>query len=90
MASDRGNESSQAKLPTISAISVSEIRQGYVAVVVVAVFTAVIITYYTIISTNPLYIMKLLRSAATLKDSYVGTLDHLYLSFHFKAAGKIW
>ena len=68
----------------------SETRQGHVAVVVVAVFTAVIITYYTIISTNSLYIMKLLQSAATLKDSYVDILDHLYLSFHFKAVGKIW
>ena len=34
--------------------------------------------------------MKLLRSASALKDSYVDILDHLYLFFHFKAAGKIW
>ena len=70
---------------------VSKIRQGYVAVVVVAVFTAVITPYYTIISTNPLYryIMELLRSAAALEDSYVDILDHLYLFLDLKAAGKI-
>ena len=45
---------------TVAPFGVSETRQGYVAVVVVAVFTTVIITYYTIISTNSLYIMKLL------------------------------
>ena len=75
---------------TVAPFWVSETRQGYVVVVVVAVFTTVIITYYTIISTNSLYIMKLLRSAAALQDSYVDILDHLYLFFHFKAAGKIW
>ena len=61
---------------------VSETRQGYVAVVVVAVFTAVIITYYTIISTNSLYIMELLRSTSAIEDGacwmaaiYVDILD---------------
>ena len=76
--------------PTVAPFWVSETRQGYVAGVVIAIFTAVLITYYTIISTNSLYIMKLLRSAVALKDSYVDILDHLYLFFHFKAAGKIW
>ena len=52
--------------PTVAPFGVSETRQGYVVVVVVAVFTTVIMTYYTIISTNSLYIMKLLRSAASI------------------------
>ena len=74
---------------TVAPFGVSETRQGHVAVVVVAVFTTVIITYYTIISTNFLYIMKLLRSAAAREDSYVDILDHLYLFLDLKAAGKI-